>query len=359
MADIYVNHTGSDTPPYDTEAKASTDIQVALDAATDGDTVWIKADENYVMDGVDQQAATFDVDADDNIAIKGYYTSTGDQDVGGAYYKDSSHGWVVIDADSGAFNVFAVGAFSYLVWENLKTINVNVANSPFYLDPGVAKNSYVLQNLALTGGKYAMYLNNLQGVAIVDCEFIGTFGTGVFDAVISASMAAAAGISIVDCLFEIVNVKRCLFIQGPATGASICGNILNISGTVTDCMFVTKGGIINHNIIYENGGVITGGIHVHSTSRATAIYNNIIVGCTTSINDGGGIISGGWNCLYNNGSDWSPLREGDIQSDPQFMDAANGDFRLKPTSPCLNTGKPTPGSGYTSIGAWQRKSLLR
>ncbi len=48
-----------------------------------------------------------------------------------------------------------------------------------------------------------------------------------------------------------------------------------------------------------------------------------------------------------------------IFADPQFMDAANGDFKLKPTSPCLNTGKPTLDSGYTSIGAWQRKSLLR
>ena len=70
MADIYVNHTGSSTAPYDTEAKAATDIQVALDAAGNGDTVWIKADQDYVMDGVDQQAAQFDADINNNVAIK-------------------------------------------------------------------------------------------------------------------------------------------------------------------------------------------------------------------------------------------------------------------------------------------------
>ncbi len=42
-----------------------------------------------------------------------------------------------------------------------------------------------------------------------------------------------------------------------------------------------------------------------------------------------------------------------IEAAPQFVDIANGDFRLEPTSPCLNAGKPTPNGGYTNIGAWQ------
>lgn len=48
-----------------------------------------------------------------------------------------------------------------------------------------------------------------------------------------------------------------------------------------------------------------------------------------------------------------------IVADPLFMDAANADFRLKPTSPCLNAGRPTLGSGYTDMGAWQRISRIR
>lgn len=64
-------------------------------------------------------------------------------------------------------------------------------------------------------------------------------------------------------------------------------------------------------------------------------------------------------------ADWSDTwPENDAHSiiaDPQFFDAASGDFGLKPGSPCLNTGRPTFSNGYTNIGAWQgisRSELL-
>ncbi len=54
---------------------------------------------------------------------------------------------------------------------------------------------------------------------------------------------------------------------------------------------------------------------------------------------------------------WSDVWPGNdansIIADPQFMNAANEDFRLKSTSPCLNTGESSLYSGKTTIGAWQ------
>ncbi len=44
-----------------------------------------------------------------------------------------------------------------------------------------------------------------------------------------------------------------------------------------------------------------------------------------------------------------------IEADPCFVDTANLDFSLFSSSPCKNTGKPTLGGGYTSIGAYQFK----
>ena len=46
----------------------------------------------------------------------------------------------------------------------------------------------------------------------------------------------------------------------------------------------------------------------------------------------------GINSTYNFGN----LKKGshDIESDPQFMDPDNWDFRLRPNSPCLGAGRP-------------------
>jgi hypothetical protein len=359
MAYIYVNHSGSSTPPYDTEAKAARNIQVALDAAVSGDTVLIKADQDYVMNGTDQQAAQFDVDVNNNVKIKGYYSTIGDQDYGGTYYKDPDHGWAVIDANNGAFNVFSAGNISKLVFNNIKTINVNSSYYPLDLTPIAFKYGYVVQNCWITGGSKAITCNYLLVPIIQDCKFTGTYSTQViyFDILVNQGTV----------------VKGCQFAHGNATASIYCynrglqviyNNTFNISGTVTsviDLAYIADGltGFITNNMIYKNtGGAITNGINIPYTTSNAMIFNNIIVGCTTSINDAATVNFGGWNCFYNNGSNWT-LRNGDIVADPQFMNAANGDFRLKPTSPCLNTGKPTLGDGYTSIGAWQRKSLLR
>jgi hypothetical protein len=358
MANIYVNHTGSSTPPYDTEAKAATNIQVALDAAGSGDTVLIKADQNYVMDGTDQQAAQFDVDVDNNVTIKGYYSSVGDQDYGGTYYKDPDHGWVVIDANDGAFHVFSAGDKDKLVFKNIKTIDANPSYYSFDLTPTATKYGYMVQNCWCTGGSSAIRCNYLAIPTIQDCKFTGTYGSYVIYFDSSTTRGTI--------------VEGCLFLHGNATGSIycydygtqvICNNIFNISGTVTSVINLayntsSLAGFITNNVIYENtGGAITNGINIAYSGINEMIFNDIIVGCTTSINDLATVNFGGWNCFYNNGSNWT-LRNGDIVADPQFMNAAGGDFRLKPTSPCLNTGKPTLGGGYTSIGTWQRKTLL-
>lgn len=358
MANIYVNHTGSATPPYDTEAKAATDIQVALDAAGSGDTVLIKADQDYVMDGVDQQAAQFDVDADDNITIKGYYSSVGDQDCGGTYYKHSSNGWVVIDANNGAFNIFSVGDKDRLRWRNLKTINVNTSYSVYDLTPTTEQYGYLLQNCVITGGKHAVYAAYVSNLIIRDCIFTETYTTIPIFGVIYLGTTCQRGSIIQDCDFSHGNAAKSIYCKNLGMNL-IESNIFNITGTVGAIIHIDGAGLLANNIIYEaTGGNITDGIKLGIYGQSTAIYNNIIVGCTKSINDTVPANFGGWNCFYNNGSNWT-LRDGDIVADPQFMDAANGNFKLKPTSPCLNTGKPTLDSGYTSIGAWQRKSLLR
>jgi hypothetical protein len=360
MANIYVNHAGSNTSPYDTEAKASTSVQTALDAAQSGDTVWIKADQNYVMNGTDQQAAQFDVDADNNITIRGYYQNIGDQDYGGAYYKDSNYGWAVIDANSGSFHIFSAGDKGGLCWHNLKIINVGTGKIPFDLTPTTEQMGYMVKNCWTTGGKRGIDCTNLGNPIIQDCAFTGTYAEAGTLGVVFLPASCERGMIMRNCNFSCSLSGTARAVSCLNYGMNVIEhNVFSITGTVNTIVVIGGACILANNVIYEGtGGDIAVGVTLTSLAKSSMVINNIIVGCTTSISDAATIVFGGWNCFYNNGTNWT-LRDGDIVADPQFMDAPNGDFRLKSTSPCLNAGMPTLSSGYTDIGTWQRKSLLR
>lgn len=85
--------------------------------------------------------------------------------------------------------------------------------------------------------------------------------------------------------------------------------------------------------------------------------NNIISNCRKGISVFGDGSVGylDYNNLYACTTDYIGVSRGehDIDVNPQFVDPANSDFRLRPGSPCLNAGKPTAGGGFTDIGAWQ------
>jgi hypothetical protein len=303
MANIYVNHTGSSTPPYDTEAKAARNIQVALDAAVSGDTVLIKADQNYVMNGTDQQASQFDVDVNDNVIIKGYYSTIGDQDYGGTYYKHSNNGWVIIDANNGAFCVFSTGDKSKIRWHNLKTLNVNTSYSAYDLTPTVEKMGYLLQNCVITGGKYAINGAYLANLIIHDCTFTGTYTAFPAKWAIYLESTCMRGAIIRDCNFSHGNTGRSIYCLNMGMTV-IEHNIFNITGTISVAVIdIASAGFIANNVIYKGtGGNIAKGIEIASDGKSSMIFNNIIVGCTTSIDDLATINFGGWNCFYNNGS---------------------------------------------------------
>jgi hypothetical protein len=352
-ANLYVNHTGSSTAPYDTEAKAARVIQVALDAAGSGDTILIKADANYVMNGTDQPAAQIDVDHNP-CTIRGYYLTVGDQDYSGAYYKDGTHGWVVIDANNGAYHVFSTGTLDDLAFMNIKFIHLNSGKDSIYaMNP---QGSYVFQNLWFTGGDEAIE-TWVTSVLVEDCKFEGGFSSDII------SYDTQGVLTVRNCLFKVTTQPAsCIYF-----GVQAQGNALIMENNVFDINAFIPNGIIEPSDDFQDGLelVANNTVYVHPGISSDVfldlngmqnyiIYNNIITGCAISIYGATGNNNlSGWNCLYNNTANWT-LHTGDITSDPLFVDAINGDFRLKSASPCINTCKPAyyPG-GKASMGARQ------
>ena len=149
--------------------------------------------------------------------------------------------------------------------------------------------------------------------------------------------------------------------HGPGIGCPSIGNVL-----------------ISRNIIWNNVGSAEwgGGIYVDTEYPFARIYNNTVVGNSKGIvvlrgldveilnnivafNGGKGMVPGpsvsAYNCVWNNGSNNLPGYNG-LVADPKFQDIASDNYRLLPSSPCIDAGDPAlafndPDGSRNDIGA--------
>jgi len=175
-------------------------------------------------------------------------------------------------------------------------------------------------------------------------------------------------------------------IQGNGTFASIENNIIknNVIGGFGGGIYYCSG-IIQNNIISNNSAMYGGGLSLcNGTIQNNIIHNNTVSGsdnveyggglynCNGLIQNntiyqntsgfrGGGLSNCGGtirNCIiwqntapsgpqiygcstptYSCIQDWTGGGTGNITSDPELVDPANGDYHLKNTSPCIDAGR--------------------
>lgn len=100
---------------------------------------------------------------------------------------------------------------------------------------------------------------------------------------------------------------------------------------------------IYNNTIVANTSSVGGAVHIDSD--VPTIVNNIIAFNTIGLYDCATTPVLRNNCVYGNSSgDYYPTSispgtgNGNISSDPNLFDRANGNYHIKPTSPCINAG---------------------
>lgn len=115
---------------------------------------------------------------------------------------------------------------------------------------------------------------------------------------------------------------------------------------------------LRHNTIVKNGesGIL---FRKNFDARYFVIANNIIAQNRTGINSADSALPAyGYNDVWNNTVNYQNLAAatGDISYDPLFVNAANRDFHLQPSSPCIDAGDPLsakdPDSTRADIGAF-------
>jgi hypothetical protein len=186
--------------------------------------------------------------------------------------------------------------------------------------------------------------DNVAGVKLRDvvaaivrrCAFVGNVGTygGAITSGGSATIencrfenngvtSAATGVGAIGCSAGTV-VRNCVFIRNDGRAAG--GGAIDAAGAVIEgCAFSENMRYLagDGDDIYSRGAtVVANCVFWDSSTRPPIAYRDLAPAITFSI------VRGGWP------------GEGNSDTDPRFVDQANGDLHLLPDSPAINAGDP-------------------
>lgn len=386
QADRYVATNGPQTAPFTTWATAASNMQTAISAATNGETVWVS--NGYYR-------ITNQVAVSNRITVRGFngYTNT---IVYGAFPATNVRVFYV--TGTGAVDNFTIsngycGSNEYVggggvclidsgQLKNCLLVNnicsnsiVNTGGGGAYVSNGFINNCLIFNNNAFTNPGGGVYIANngfVSNSVIAGNRCGGSPGGG------GIYLAGLSGTAQIDACR--ISNNLCEF------GAGGGGVLATNYGQLRNCL-------VNHNTNTAGNG---GGVHFGNVTGTLYGALNCTIAYNYSTNEGGGLAAVGpsnyiANCIiYSNRSASNNFPDvyatdnntnhfyycctpatlaagrGNITNNPLF--AVSGDPRLQAASPCVNTGTNqswmTSGSdldgrariryGTVDMGAYER-----
>ncbi len=288
--DYYVSLSGSSTPPYDTEAKAATTIQAAVNAAGNGDRVIVLPGTYYLSSTIDfgysaitlqSQSSRDDTIIDGQNAVQCIHTRVGLAEVNGFTIRNglAPDTYLGVYSYGGGVHLEGGGIVDDCI---IESCTADYGGGVRIYSYGTVRNSIIRNNTASTydgnGGGGGIYM--LQGGTVTNCDIYSNY---------SGDDAGGVGTKFAG------DIQDCNIYNNTAK---------NLGGGI----YLRRGGTVTDSHIYNNEANYGGGIRIYEGSdnldpsviRCRINGNQALYGGGVHIEEGGNLI----NCLiYDNQGD--------------------------------------------------------
>lgn len=337
-ADRYVSLFGNSTLPYTNWVTAATNIQLAIDVAVDGETVWVAPgiyNSGFKTNSGGRNRVLIDK------PIKVHSSQGSSQTIIEGVRDDLSNQvrcvWLGSNAVLNGFTIRNGGAQSagwlprgggIFMQEGAKVDNCIIRNCVADSGGGIAGTTFTPYGDGLHSN-YCVVSNSLveanAAVGFGDALGGGALGIRIVDSIIQSNRAGEGG-----GLANIV-AERCVIRRNTAgSGAGAVGDdALPGMSKLFNCLIVENGASGHASGIKGDGGIIA--------------YNCTLSNYSTGSEGHEALDAGLVNCLIESGWKFDVFGSGMSSSlrtnDPYlFINLSGGDYRLHPASPAINAG---------------------
>ena len=363
---IYVNAAAAGLNNGTSWVDAFNSVQSALSYAVSGDEIWVAKGmykpTNQVGGSTDRYL-TFQME--DGVAIYGGFAGTETATTQRTDFGVDGVNETILSGDIGTTGVNTDNCYHVFYHQDLLNLSSSSILNGFTISGGYYNNAGLITDFDKRGGGMHNAAGNTP--TIQQCVFkdnVSIYGGGMYN------YGVGCNTTIENCIFK-NNTANKINEEGGLGGGIY--NTTSADVTIINCLIsnniaeATGGGVYNNSgsiatlintTISNNTANLAGGIRLYSGSDAT-LENSIVWGnASTSTTSNQFLIEAGctitlrYSCYSNSSGDIN----GDLGTpsncttdDPDFINAAGGNFLVPGDSPCTNTGNNSYNNLSTDI----------